>query len=334
MSDAAKQALSRVDATAALAHLVELSAGEVVAVMLITRQNDSLLDYSQLRPTRRALPVLNDLSRETAASYAQSEVIDYGPSALAAAEQVMWIGLDAVPMLQTIADGVSDLANMPVYDPGRVRLGQLRLSAMRVQAGSRRAVLVQSLGPSQVIAQSRARLGVVIRRGFIDTPPQGNLLLFSRDVAAVIVGEIVIFRDRPGFQRLFGVLEEIQQQAAATFAAVTKDLRIRGLEEMSQVVLKSPAMLGKMASIQRKLNRYPQYKSAYTMPKLIKFVKGHPQCEVAIVGEGDDAQFVFTNDAQHRFKILKLLDDDYLRSELTTLDYDANSKSDPLVGTT
>lgn len=70
------------------------------------------------------------------------------------------------------------------------------------------------------------------------------------------------------------------------------------------------------------------------MPKLIKFVKAHPQCEVAIVGEGDDAQFAFTSDAQHRFKILKLLDDDYLRSGLTTLDYDANSKSDPLVGTT
>jgi hypothetical protein len=39
---------------------------------------------------------------------------------------------------------------------------------------------------------------------------------------------------------------------------------------------------------------------------------------------------VFRNDPQHRFKILKLLDDDHLRSELTTLEYEANSKGLPV----
>ena len=99
---------------------------------------------------------------------------------------------------------------------------------------------------------------------------------------------------------------------------------------MATVVTGSPAMLGKMASIQRKLDDYPQYRAALTMPNLVAFVRKHPECEVEIQGDGDAAQLVFRNDAQHRFKILKLLDDDYLRSQLTELNYEANSKSAPI----
>ena len=102
------------------------------------------------------------------------------------------------------------------------------------------------------------------------------------------------------------------------------------LREMAAAVTGSPAMLGKMASIQRKVNQYPQYRQALTMPRLLAFVVDHPECGVEIVGEGDSAEFVYRNDPQHRFKILKLLDDDYLRSELTRLEYEANSKSAPI----
>ena len=89
-------------------------------------------------------------------------------------------------------------------------------------------------------------------------------------------------------------------------------------------------MLGKMASIQRKLNQHPAYQAALTMDRLTAFVQTHPECEVEIAGEGDDVRFVFRTDAQHRYKILKLLDDDYLQSQLTTLNYATNSKSAPV----
>jgi hypothetical protein len=68
------------------------------------------------------------------------------------------------------------------------------------------------------------------------------------------------------------------------------------------------------------------------MPKLVAFVRRHPECGVEVTGTGGDARLVFRNDARHRFKILKRLDDDYLRSQLTTLEYESNSKSAPLGG--
>jgi hypothetical protein len=94
--------------------------------------------------------------------------------------------------------------------------------------------------------------------------------------------------------------------------------------------MRTTTMLGKVASIQRKLDTYPQYREALTMTKLKEFVETHPECGVEMTGDGDEASFVFRNDIQHRFKILKLLDDDFLRSELTRLEYEANSKSAPI----
>jgi hypothetical protein len=99
---------------------------------------------------------------------------------------------------------------------------------------------------------------------------------------------------------------------------------------MATAVIGTPQMLGKMASIQRKLNQYPEYKAALTMTNLVAFVRSHPECQVDTRGEGEQAQLVFRNDVQHRFKVLKLLDDDYLKSQLTAMDYEANSKSAPV----
>jgi hypothetical protein len=243
----------------------------------------------------------------------------------------MWTRASAVPLLKAITDESGDLAAMPVFDPSSSTLADLRLAAMRVEANNVAALFVQSLRGNQIVAQSR-RVGVIVRKGVIDLPPRGQMLLFSREVAAVVVGEIVLFRDRAGFQRLFGYLDELRQRADATLRAVTKDLRIAGFEQMATAVTGSPAMLGKMASIQAKLDRYPQYREALKMSNLLEFVRRHPECQVEIVGQGKTAQLAFRNDPQHRFKILKLLDDDYLRSELTRLGYEANSKSSPIAG--
>ncbi len=238
-----------------------------------------------------------------------------------------WRGRGAAA--KAIVDDSADLANLPLFDPAKAKLANLQLAALRAEAGDASAVFIQSLRGNQIVAQSR-RVGVIVRKGVIDLPPSGQILLFSKDVSAVVVGEIALFRDRPSFQRLFGYLDELRQQAAATFEDVTADLEIAGSEQMALAVTGSPAMLGKMASIRRKLDKYPQYREALTMPKLVAFVLARPECGVEIEGEGDAAKLVFRNDPQYRFKILKLLDDDYLHSELTALEYEANSKSAPL----
>ena len=318
-------------AVAALVSLSGLSESQVSAVMLIVQRRDEPPDVSQLRPTQAAVPPLSAVIQAVADEYRECEVIDYGPATSTADGEAMWVSTADVPLLQAIASESQDLANLPLFDPNKAKLSDLRLAAMRSEIGTTTAVFIQSLRGAQVVAQSK-RFGVLVRRGVLDVPKSGHLLLLGRDVTVIVVGQVALFRDRKAFQRLFGYLDELREQAEATFLTVTAELRIDGLDQMLLAVTGSPAMLGKMASIQRKLDTYPQYKAALTMSKITDFVLSHPECEVELAGKADQAKLVFKSDPQHRFKILKLLDDDYLRSELTALEYEANSKSAPIGG--
>ena len=319
----------REQAAATLDLLSQAAGGEVTGVMLILQRGQRPAEMFQLRPTQRVLPDLAGVVRTAAEDYAGREVIDYEPATTPGDEQVMWIDVAGVPLLNAIAQEAGQLADVPVFDPKKSSLADLQLAAIRVENDGVAAVLVQSLRGNQVVAQS-PRIGVIVRKGVVDAPPSGQIVLFSKQVAAIVVAGTAFFTNRASFQRLFGYLDELKQQAAKTFRSITGQLAIDGIDQMAAAVTGNPAMLGKMASIQRKLDQFPQYRDALTMPRLLAFVRQHPQYQVELSGDGDDARLVYRNDAQHRFKVLKLLDDDYLRSELTSLGYEANSKSAPL----
>jgi hypothetical protein len=298
--------------------------------MLAVKLPDVDLEFSHVNSTRRAVATLNEFTRTEAAAYAESRLMDYDPARLIAEDEVMWLPTANVAMLAAIADGIRDVANLPLFEPERRTLRGLRVAALRIQSGRASATLIQAAGGSHIVASSH-RFGVIIRRrGLLDAPPPGELMLLNNRAAAVMIGDFTFFKNRAEFERLFGYLEEMRAQAAATFEAVTAGLRIGNVEEMATVVIRSPAMLGKMASIRRKLASHPEYRDAFTMDKIAAFIRDHPSCGVEVEEDRDGPLLVFTNDPQHRFKILKLLDDDYLRSELTSLDYEANSKSAPL----
>jgi hypothetical protein len=300
-------------------------------VVLIEQPMGQPVEVSQLRPTDKSAPKLGELIQAAAKKFSALEAIDYGPSAEPAGGQVMWRSIADVPLLAPLSEQLGDLAELPLFDPRPSRLREVQLVGTQAQAARDVDVaLYQSLGGSQVLAES-SRIGVVMRKGVLDVPRQrGQLVILDRGVDAIGVGQYVFFTRRAAFDRLFGFLEELRDRAQQTFNDVTSVLKIVGRTEMIAAVTGAPAMLGKMASIQRKLDKYPSYKAALTMPNLLSFARSHPECGVELSGQGDEAQLVFQSDPRNRFKILKLLDDDFLRSELTKFEYEANSKSSPI----
>lgn len=71
----------------------------------------------------------------------------------------------------------------------------------------------------------------------------------------------------------------------------------------------------------------PDYAKSMTMSKLITYIEEHPHVDIEIAGSGIDRELVFDPKPAQRFQIVKLLDDDFLRSVLTQREYEANSKT-------
>jgi Kiwa KwaB-like protein len=313
-----------------LASIPDLDGSQIGGVLLVTEDSEGEHDMAQLQPTEKATPGLLAIGQKAIRYYRDCEVLDYDAATTCVGKQVMWMSLPDIPLLDSIVNESADMANIDPFDPRRTKLSSARLTAIRVEAEPGPVVLIQALQASQVVAQS-SKFGVMVKRGVIDVP-KGDLLLLNESVTAITSGGLIFFSNRSAFQKVFDLLEEIRKRAEETLRDVTADLSIDGFDQLLAAVTSQSQMLGKMASIQSKIAKYPKYKEAITMPKLIAFIQTHPECKVPISGEGADAKLVFQPDTQHRFKILKLLDDDYLHSELTSLEYESNSKSPPLGG--
>ena len=274
---------------------------------------------------------LDELLREAAQARAH-DLADrpprpYTPAGLLARGEVMH--LTPVPALLAGLEDTLTQGDVEPYDPDAPAAEHLCLLASRVTtADGTRLTFWRELRPSARLERSRFLAALWTGDRYVRLEHEHVLLLDDRTDAAVVHG-VALFTAKGTFERLFDFVAELRRSAADTYAAVTRDLRIEGAAELAAACTSSPAMMAKLASVRRHLDTDPGYRAALTMDKLVAFVRAHPETEVEVVGTGSEARLVFHPD-RRRYKILKLLDDDYLSSVLTRRTYEANSKSDPL----
>lgn len=316
------------DPASALEMLATIAADVRPDLLLVAQaaQGDTL-EVAAAQATENLAKELGRIVRNYVELFTNCAPTPYGPASEISEGHVMWLPASQVPMLS--AAGVdSEAADLPMLDLSSQLARRLKLSAIRAPTATGRAVFYRALNRTSAIGYA-GKLPILRRGDRFDVITERTVVL-DRQVDAVVVNGIVLFDNRKLFQRVFGLLDELRQKAGQTFDVVTAGLRIKNLDQLREAATGQLQMLGKMSSIARKLEEFPAYKQAMTMEKLLAFIEVNPHTSVAVEGEGDEATLVFEPDAKHRFKILKLLDDDYLQSGLTDLSYEANSKGQPL----
>lgn len=251
----------------------------------------------------------------------------YTPAGLLARGEVMHTS--PLPAVLAGLEDILTTGDVAPYDPSAPYVQHLRLLGSRLTtADGTRLTFWRELRASVRLERSRWVAALWTGDRYVRLEDEHALLLDDR-VDAVVVHGVALFTAKGTFERLFDFVEELRRSAAETYAVVTGDLRIEGAAELEAACTSNPAMMAKLASVRRHLDTDPGYRAAVTMDRLVAFVRDHPETEVEISGSGADARLVFHPD-RRRYKILKLLDDDYLHSLLTRRSYEANSKSDPL----
>lgn len=189
--------------------------------------------------------------------------------------------------------------------------------------------------PDQVHFLKRLRAGyklnrtkliaLVFRDGTYDEMNEEPMLL-SDDFDAVITREIMIATNQRHVDEALGVTEEAMEAAKTMLHDVTTDLRFANYSDFEDAVVGDMNMVSKLRSIVE-LRQDPKFRDAMTMPRMVDFVRKNPDLGIDLTGPTGQEAFVYHTDLQRRWKLLRLLDDEFLRSVITDLDYEANSKS-------
>lgn len=221
-------------------------------------------------------------------------------------------------------------ADATLFDPGATYAKDLRLFVLRLTGDKGEIVtFYRVLKPTAWLAKSKG-IAALWSDGRFQKVTQEGLILFDTNFDTVVAGDVAFFTAKQTFERTFEYLDEMKKGAKQTFTKITKKLRIKDIDKMEASCTSDPSMMAKMASVQRRMDADEAYAKSMTMDRLVTFVEEHPHYDVEVHGTGDEAQLVYHNDPRRRYKILHLLDDDYLRSALTNREYEANSKSDAL----
>jgi hypothetical protein len=268
---------------------------------------------------------LAEIAENTRARLHKATPISYGPAVLIPPSHVMHVPQGSATMLSAIQAAVSS-ADVDAFDSRADYAKNVSMAAARFSTRDGNAATFYRVADTLLQFTKNKVYSLVRHDGQYDRLEPADVLLMRSEFDVVVIAGHAFFFLKPTFERAFGFLEELQKASAATFDTVTSGLRIAGMAELRAACTSQPQMMAKMASIRRSMDEDPAYAAAMTMPKLLAYIEANPAVNIEITGTGTNRSLVFNSTPATRFQIVKLLDDDYLRSVLTDRDYEAGSK--------
>lgn len=251
--------------------------------------------------------------------------LGYGPVTLCPGGHCLTLPISACTRLAAVEAAVTAHPSA-IYDPKKHAPQLFLLAAELTLSAGRTVIGYREQKPTRILGRSRA-LTLLYQDGRYTTLDPTDLLMLDLTFDVITAEGIAYFEKKRTFEKVFDHLAPIRAAAKATFQTVTSRLRIKGAAEMEKACTTDPNMMAKMASISRSTTDDPSYATSLTMPKLLSFIDAHSQYGVQTTGAGRQRQLVFDSAPAERYKILHLLDDDYLQSQLTQRSYESGSKT-------
>lgn len=251
---------------------------------------------------------------------AGGELLAYDPAYQPSGGQALVTELADAPALERLHSHlVTD--DVPTDTGGEV----VRAMAHRLHGGGSVVGAYRVKGAGIATRRPRGLRALLPRDGIYERVDE-EVVYYEPRVDVWVIGAHALFTTRTTLEQRLHAPEQAQRMARETFATVTEHIAIDGAEELAAAVASDPVMIAKMASLVQTMAADPDFAAHLTTSRLASFVAAHPQYGVKVDGAGDDRRLVFEPSPQTRYRIVKLLADDFLRSDLTQRLYEAGSK--------
>jgi len=256
-----------------------------------------------------------------------AELLGYDPSYQPSASQALVAALEDVPALARIHELVAgdDVA----VDSGPDEMA-IRAMAHRLHADDAAVTAYRVKGSGIATRRPRGLRALLPRDGVYVRAD--DIVYYEPRVDVWVTGSHVLFSARTTLEQRLHAPERAQAMARETFSKVTAHVAIEGAEQLAEAVASDPTMIAKMSQIVRTIEEDPDFAASLTTERLAGFVAEHPQYGVLVAGDGAERRLVFEPSPQTRYRIVKLLADDFLRSDLTQRLYEAGSKQEVRAG--
>jgi Domain of unknown function (DUF4868) len=309
----------------AISELSDLPETAEVHVVLFSGTQIGELSAQRLNPTSDLAETFLQVARRWAEKVADRTPVAYGPGRVPASYEVAFVNKSAVQGLDDVLRVAEVAVDVELFTPDSPEANSLRFYVVSVYKPNPGWLHFIKAKGATLRLRRTSKIAAVMRGAAYDTLEE-DPLLFDASFDAIVAHDVVLITSQSNFQRALNFVEQARQLALETINTLSQQLEIINFDDFSAAASSDLNMVAKLRSIADKMASNPAYAAAMTTERVVAFAAAS-NIEID-TEEVDGAQkLVFHSEPARRWRILKLLDDDYLHSQLTELDYEVNSKS-------
>jgi hypothetical protein len=235
------------------------------------------------------------------------------------ADEIEHLDLAADQTLRQPIALLAPLIGTPVFEADASFVAGLRFYVIVAQPRDGDPVyFFRAYTPRKELSRSRGLFAALFHEGQYDTV-RAPLFLFDQQIDCISQGEHLYVLNKTNLQAMFRFFERLQKVARATLETIRARVPIHNFDTFARDCEGHPVKLAKLKNIAGK-----PYLARLTVGDIRRVVERyHLPIQFA---SAPDGQETIVYDPADRWTLLKLLDDDYLWSSLTSEAYEVSGK--------
>jgi len=218
---------------------------------------------------------------------------------------------------EAVVNALSTLAQLPIFDGASKVINNLSFHVLAIQRpGQPDIYLFRKYSKTKELGRSK-KLVTLFSGGTFDRINE-PVFIFDEMIDAIWIGGHMAILHKDSYHRIFQFFQEVLQHAQATLANIQAAVAIDNVIQFQADCVSNSIILIKLRGIAQR-----NYLPSLTIDALEAKILAH-NLPIQVVGIAPNKRLVY--DPQYKWKFLRLLDDAFLHSDLTGMDYEAAAK--------
>jgi hypothetical protein len=236
--------------------------------------------------------------------------------------EVEWVKLakvDAVSEATSILDNVGSLSGFDASDSSYLK--RLKYWGGAIGPADNRAYVFRRFSAAAELKRGR-KAAMRLKSGTFHLVEE-RIFLFDDEIDCFVYDEYVFVLRKRDYRAIFEQMKAVFEKARTAARDLHSKLPISNFADFEDACGSDSRLADKVLSI-RSRPYFEELSYALVKPVIDEFKMNIPSTK----GKGGKVELEFRPAPADRFRILRLCDDDYLRSTMTKRRYEAHSKSD------
>lgn len=233
-----------------------------------------------------------------------------------------WDPLEDVDVVRYASSRLENLSPLAPFDEGDARYKR-RLSYWAVVLTAddgRKAFFFRAFSASAELSRKRGA-ALVSRSGKLHRV-EDRIFIFDEAIDCFVFGDYLYVIRKRDYRRIFDQLKPLLRRARRAARDLNAKIPIANFQAFEDACGSDSRLADKVLAVQTR-DYFNDLSYEMVQPVIDEFALGIPTQTV-----DGQVQLVFRTEPDQRFRILKLVDDDYLASLMTQHKYEVNSKTD------